>query len=376
MTINADTLINLFLNPSQVAQCSSNELSDLVTIWRSQKILARMCYRIIEAGVFEHLDAKTQRHLLNAKQIADRQKEQVFTEAAELARILSQSVGYLIFLKGAAYSMCAGKLGRGRIYSDIDVLVPKADIDTCEQRLAVAGWIGQEINDYDDKYYRKWAHEIPPMAHGHRGTIIDVHHNIVPVISKSFNDLHILLENTEEIMPDIHVLSAPAQLVHAAIHLFRNEEYQGAFRDITDIYLMLEGQDEQFWLDAFSLAKRIDFLTELQLAVRYCERFFKLKPPAKINLEFAPEHNQAFNDFIFNSVLLPQHSLMTGSHTPLKHFLAMMRGHIVKMPVHILLYHIIVKSYRSVAQSIFGQHVFTPKDPHPPLAGQNKEHLK
>lgn len=369
-------VIAYFLHPEALKDCLPSELSDLITIYREQKILARMCYRIQLSGVFESLDKKTQRHLLNAKQIADRQKEQVFNEAKELTRILKDTVDTLIFLKGAAYSMCDGSLGKGRIYSDIDVLVPKKDIKDCEQRLAVGGWLGQEISDYDDKYYRKWAHEIPPMVHGHRGTIIDVHHNIVPIISNDSPNIDLLTEHKEEILPGIYVLSGPAQLVHAAIHLFRNEEYQGSFRDLSDIFLMLEGQDENFWLESIELAEQIGFKHELCLAIRYAHRILNLPIPDKLVDICDIKASEPFNDYIFMSVLLPQHKLIAKSQTPFRHSLAMIRGHILKMPLHILIYHLVVKAGRGILEAIFGKHVFTPKDENPLMAKNEREAIK
>jgi hypothetical protein len=321
------------------------------------------------AGVFDALDTKTQRHLLNAKQIADRQREQVFNEARELATSLGHVVGYLIFLKGAAYSMCGGSVGLGRIYSDIDVLVPKADIKACEQRLVIKGWMGQEIDDYDDQYYREWAHEIPPMAHGQRGTIIDVHHNLVPVISKSSLNIHTLLAHKEEIAPGIYVLTASAQLVHAAIHLFRNEEYACAFRDLSDLYFMLEGQDAHFWEESLALAEAVGFAQELKLAMRYVNKLLGLSIPEglKPKLAYSLSLQERLNDAIFTQVLLPQHDLLPHSHTPFRHLLATMRGHILKMPLPILIYHLTVKSGRGILKMLFGEHIFTPNDQNPQI---------
>lgn len=372
MPIKQQDLVDIFLEPAKISSMSPVQCSDLVTVFREQKILARMCYRIMDAGAFNTLDPKTQRHLLNAKRIADRQREQVFNEAKDLVRVLANDVDYLIFLKGAAYSMCAGKLGEGRIYSDIDILVPKQNLKACEQRLAVAGWLSQEINDYDDKYYRKWAHEIPPLVHGHRGTIIDIHHNIVPIISKQSLDIDTLISYQEEILPGVKVLSGPAQLVHCAIHLFRNEEYSASFRDLCDIYLMLEGQDQHFWLEAIDIARQIGFSRELELAIRYVRYHLKLSIPRSVADRLKLDAKETLNDRIFKQVLLPQHKLINGSQTPFLHSLAMVRGHIVKMPMHILIYHLFMKSARGILESIFGKHIFTPKDQQPlPQDNQN-----
>jgi hypothetical protein len=373
--IKQSDIISLFLQPERVLEFTPAQLSKVIVVLRQQKILARMCCRIQQAGVFEQLDEQSQRHFLNAKHIADRQREQVLNEAQDLVKTLDLVAEYLIFLKGAAYSMCGGVVGEGRIYSDIDILVPQKDIKACEKRLIINGWYGDEISDYDDKYYRKWAHEIPPMTHGRRGTIIDIHHNIVPLISKSSLNVDLLLEHKEEIAPGIYVLSASAQLVHAAIHLFRNEDYIGSFRDLTDLYLMLESQDFEFYLQSIALAKQVGFLPELKLAIRYVHRLLGLDVPCEASKQLYQQDNikQWANDAIFTKVLLPQHSLMKGTSTPILHGLAAIRGHILKMPLHILIYHLSVKASRAILESIFGAHIFTPTDPSRPTPKQKQD---
>jgi hypothetical protein len=47
-----------------------------------------------------------------------------------------------------------------------------------------------------------------------------------------------------------------------------------------------------------------------------------------------------------------------------KHFLAILRGHYIKMPLPLLVYHLLVKSGRGIIESILGKHVFTKKDEH------------
>jgi hypothetical protein len=44
-----------------------------------------------------------------------------------------------------------------------------------EKRLWLLGWLSEELTEHDEKYYRKWAHETPPLRHSKRGTIVDIH---------------------------------------------------------------------------------------------------------------------------------------------------------------------------------------------------------
>ena len=43
------------------------------------------------------------------------------------------------------------------------------------------GWSMKALDEYDEQYYRQWAHELPPMTHAERETEVDIHHSILPV---------------------------------------------------------------------------------------------------------------------------------------------------------------------------------------------------
>ena len=44
----------------------------------------------------------------------------------------------------------------------------------------LGGWATTHHDPYDQRYYRRWMHELPPMLHIRRMTLLDVHHAIVP----------------------------------------------------------------------------------------------------------------------------------------------------------------------------------------------------
>ena len=45
--------------------------------------------------------------------------------------------------------------------------------------LMLAGYVTTHLDPYDQRYYRRWRHELPPMQHVKRLTVLDVHHNLV-----------------------------------------------------------------------------------------------------------------------------------------------------------------------------------------------------
>ncbi len=50
---------------------------------------------------------------------------------------------------------------------------------------------------YDDLYYRQWMHELPPLVHGERGRMVDVHHTILPLTARPTPDAQALIADAE-----------------------------------------------------------------------------------------------------------------------------------------------------------------------------------
>lgn len=367
MNISNQFIVNLFMRPSTLADLALPDRAKVIVVLRKQKVLAKLAHLIFANDIHDTLDVKTCRHLQNAIKIAEKQKEQVFLEAKEITAILSPVSEFVVFLKGAAYSLNDSLAGEGRIYSDIDILVNKQQLLDCEQALALYGWFGEDINDYDEKYYRKWAHEIPPLAHMNRGTIIDVHHNIIPIVSNDAPSVEALKNHIVTNAQGIQTLSLPAQFVHSAVHLFRNEEYKTAFRDALDLYYMLTEIGIDQLNSVTSVARELGFNYELGLAFKTLTRLFAMPIPEH-EIESLMDRSAvriAFDDFVFERVLLPQHRFLTTKNTAICHFLATVRGHFIKMPMHLLLYHLFVKSGRGIIETVFGEHIFTPNEQTP-----------
>ena len=98
--------------------------------------------------------------------------------------LICQFSSKVVLLKGAAYIALGLPLAEGRRIADIDILTEKQNLRAAERELIFYGWAKTKTDDYDQRYYREWMHEIPPLQHRQRGTVVDVHHNILPPILK------------------------------------------------------------------------------------------------------------------------------------------------------------------------------------------------
>lgn len=359
--MSASQIISLFVDPLSARGLTLEKWQDILLILRQEKMLARLGLLLQQADLFEALPAQVQRHFNNAIQLASRQKLQVKFEANQLIQSLSSLTTTLVFLKGAGYTLSENAASLGRVFSDIDVLVPKNKIAEVERALAIYGWYSKPLEEYDQAYYRKWAHEIPPVAHGSRGTVLDVHHNLVPLVSGRSLDMEAFITQCSVQLGGVMVLNTPGMFFHSAVHLFFNEEYSSAFRDLNDLYLMYSASEPGFITELLLLVAQFGFDFEIFLAFYYLNHYYQIELPESLQplMKAQSKHFTIAHKFIFDRVTLPNHSLMNVSGMSLAENMAAIRGHWLKMPLHILLYHIAVKSYRSVIESIFGKHIFT-----------------
>jgi len=360
--LSADDVCHAFIAPETTLVFTSKQWQQLVLILRHQQLLACYSAKFKQVGIFERLPIQTQRHFLNADVLAKNHKKQVLFEAFELKRELGDIPQYMIFLKGAGYTLSGAELGDTRIYNDIDILADKKSIDMIEKRLWLLGWLSEELTEHDEKYYRKWAHETPPLRHSKRGTIVDIHHNIVPIISGRHVDADKFASNRVTTEDGFQILSFAAMTLHSLIHLFFNEDVKKGYRDLIDIHtLMTANNHKEYWIPLTKLAKQTGFELELFLACRYVQKTFQTDIPDFVQDEisqFCPR-NIAFLDFIYEKALKPNHPLCRPKFFKVAEFMILIRGHFQKMPLHILMYHLLCKAGISLIQSLFGKHVFT-----------------
>ena len=354
-------IFTLLSSPKNALDLSNHEWMLFIRVLRFELLLGRFAY-LFEPFVNEITDntlrSYIKKHLNNAKVLADRQRLSVFYECSKLAESLSQVNTPLYFLKGAAYTLGKHQLANGRTYGDIDLLVSKEEITQAENTLHIFGWLSKEIDDYDEQYYRQWAHEIPPMAHSSRETILDLHHNIVPPISGRAPDMSAFLTGAVRTASG-YILRPAALTLHSIVHLFLNEDIPHGVRDIHDIYMLLtEFSNETYWQDLFSLAKEVNFITELKLAILVTNKLFdyEFKLPAGLTIEYSKKEN--WLAAIYVKALGPKHYLTSNTVKALSLALVYVRGHMQKMPLTILIRHSAFKLWRTTLEKALGKSYF------------------
>jgi hypothetical protein len=357
-------LFRYLCQPGLACDFSLSHWQNLILLLREAKLLASFCAAAEQNGVLALYPPYAKRHLMSARVYANRQAQQIRFECTELQQRLCQAGIEAVFLKGAAYTLLETTNSAGRICSDLDVLVRREQLAEAESLLKQHSWRSDQLTDYDERYYRQWAHEIPPMVHLHRGTVLDLHHNLYLPISGRSADMALFFSQLQYTKQGLAVLAPHAMVLHSIIHLFTNEDTSSGMRDIWDLYLLIRDADgPEFWLQLSTLAKQTGFDNELQHCLATLQHYFDQDYFAKAYKHAAPVRRSIWRWQILPAAMVAEHPLVLGWQHKLAKQLVYLHGHWMKMPATVLVKHLTVKGCLALRDKVFGKHHFAPKLP-------------
>jgi hypothetical protein len=286
--------------------------------------------------------------LITADALVRGYERSVRWEVDRLSRAFHDTGQLWILLKGAGYIAAGLPPGAGRRVADIDILVPRRDLEAVEAILQEHGWEFPEIDAYDNLYYREWMHELPPMIHRDRRSIVDVHHGILPQTSRLKPSAERLLEHATPIGDGVRVL-CPAHLVlHAAAHLFHDGEIAGAIRDLVDLDQLLRwfGGDEAFWRSLRRETPALDLARPAYYALRYARRWFGTPLPNDVIAEMAAWAPPAAIGRLMDTLVDRAVMGHSGRASSAAVFALYVRSHWLKMPPTQVVRHLIRKALK------------------------------
>jgi hypothetical protein len=256
----------------------------------------------------------------------------------------------VVLLKGAAYAVADLAAAQGRLFGDVDLLVPVDHLNQVEAALMLHGWSAGHVDSYDDRYYRKWMHEIPPMVHIKRGTVVDVHHNILPRTSSDQPRIDLLLAAAQRLPGTSFYVLAPCDMViHSAVHLFHEGELNNGLRDLFDLQALLHefsSSDPRFWSQLPQRAHELGLEWPLRLAFRYLRHFLGTEVPESVVTQMgSPTIHDRLLDLIYVHSFPPDHPLSNSRGSALARWALYLRGHILRMPPRLLLPHLARKAF-------------------------------
>ncbi|MCL6416779.1 nucleotidyltransferase family protein [Aestuariirhabdus sp. Z084] len=267
-----------------------------------------------------------------------------------LERVLyPESIPHL-YLKGAAYQLAGCTNAAGRLFSDLDLLVPESRIEETEQLLRDHGWVSTHTTTYDQQYYRRWMHELPPMVHVKRRTVLDLHHNILPRTAAHVPDASRLFEQATTLASGHCILSPVDRLLHSTSHLFHEGEVKQGLRGLVDVDLLYRELDKSQRENVFDRAGELHLLRPLFYGLHYGQRYLgtPLDSKAMEQLEAIapPEWARKFMDWTYFRVfcLAAEHPVRWDER--LAEWLVYLRGHHLRMPFYRLIPHLVVKGIK------------------------------
>jgi hypothetical protein len=344
-------LQQILLHPQNILELDNAQLNHLISQGRSSELLASLATRLAEKNVDHQLASNVSRHLQSALLVHEKQKHDLVYDTEQIQQTLDAIGEKLVLLKGAAYLLAELPVSRGRLISDIDIIVPHARIGAAEKALNEHGWESSYVNTYNERYYRKWGHEIPPMTNRKRGTTLDVHHNILPPTAGPNVDASLLFNNLIEVKPGIFTLSWQDMVIHSATHLFHEGEFHHGLRDLWDLDRMLRdfpNRDPVFWECLVERARELELLTSLYHALNFAQQVFGTPLPEGV-LEEAENRARRLRkpimDFLYLRAFRPDHPQSKLRFTPQALYLLYVRSHYLRMPLYLLLPHLARKAW-------------------------------
>jgi hypothetical protein len=344
-----------FRQPRCVTSFRLDQWDLLIRQARHANVLAILHAELKEQGLLESLPPQALEHLEWSVIIAERHTHAVRAEVRHIRKALADLNIPVMLLKGAAYVMAKLPSARGRTFSDIDILVPKSSLGQVEAALMLHGWASMLTDAYDQRYYREWMHELPPMQHLKRQTTIDVHHAIVPDTAAVHPDpLRLLASATAVDETGTLTVLAPADMVlHSAVHLFNDGEFDNGLRDLIDIHRLLRhfGSSAAFWTSLIERAHELDLTRPLFYALRYARLL--LHTPVPSQTAAAAEMGRpgkitlAIMDQLLPRALAPNHASCADRFTRAARHLLYLRGNWLRMPPLLLARHLFHKAFIS-----------------------------
>jgi hypothetical protein len=310
--------------------------------------LARLAEGLMAGGLMDRVPPQARRHLV-AEQRFSRWRTAAMLWALERVATMLGDVSYpLVLLKGGAYLGQDLPIAAGRMPSDLDILVPQADLSDAQSRLVQAGWKAVELDEHDQRYYNEWSHEVPPMTHPLLALELDLHHNILPPVARTHVDAGALLSRLRPSKwPSWQVLAPTDQVLHSAAHLFLDSELRDRIRDLVDLDGLLRhfGAAQGFYVQLLDRARELGLEEPLALASHFCVNWLGTPIPPEIQASIVAmgpgRMRRAWLLPLFEAVLMPDEP---DDSPPLRQDLAALvvlaRYHRQRMPMRLLVPHL------------------------------------
>jgi len=361
-------LLTALSDPAQTVTFGVEDWDLLLRLTRRTRLLGRLAACVDDLGLSENVPEKVAEHFTAAGVFVDQHQRMARWEIDRILKTMEDIDVPMVLLKGSAYILAGLPPARGRLLSDVDLLVPRDALDRIERALKTQGWTSIKLEDYDQRYYRTWMHELPPLRHPERGMEVDIHHTISPLTSRLSPDPEELLRNSIALDNSrLRILHPVDMVLHATVHLFHDGEFINGLRDLVDLADLLAhfGDLPGFWQQLVERAQAQRLGRPLFYMLRYTSRFLGASIPEIVVNNLRSDKPSwpvlRLMDVLVSRTLIPDHPDYPRRGTALAKWLLYVRSHWLRMPPGLLLRHLLRKQYmrwsnqRSTAMSQTGK---------------------
>lgn len=350
---DARPLVRLLADPASAGQVE--DWTSLIALARSESLAGSLAWRLRKQALPPRVEAM----LESARRDGEAARTQALWEAEMARRALAPLGIPVVLLKGTAYAAAGLEAGLGRSIGDLDILVPRLALPDAERALLAAGWEWVKEDPYDDQYYRRWMHELPPLIHRERDRMIDVHHAILPLTARPKPDMEAMIADRVPLASGLFTLSPEDMIVHSAAHLFADGDLAGGLRNLWDIDRLLREfaeRDSDFWPALRVKAERHDLLSTVERATRLARHLYgtpvkwcqaPIPEPAEsgraASAEIGARHRLTPVDALYRRRLLARDGWGRTTR-PFIRFGFYVRSHWLRMPPAMLARHLWVKA--------------------------------
>ena len=348
-------LLEAIIRPTSLTGYNNRQWELLLRLARRAMLLGYLAARLEKEGLLDKIPVRAANLLCSSLTQIKKQQQSVSWELNRVLWALGEYEIPIVVLKGMAYRLQELPNAPGRMFADLDLLVPKEALNQIESSLLKKGWQHHVLTDYDERYYREWSHEIPALIHPERSIEVDVHHTLSSPLGKLkinpllFQEAAIKVKET-----GVYVLSPEDMLLHCAVNLFQNNELADDLRHLLDFHEMLLFFSLH---QPFFQQKLIKRANQLGLGNPLFYSFYfsrlLLQSPISGDLEKQLDRRPGWiarriMHYCVPLALLPQHPDRFSRLAAWARMWLYWRSHWLRMPLYRLLPHLVYKCYLSV----------------------------
>ncbi len=350
---NNNFILDFLKTPEICRSYTKQDWSLFLRMARNANILAHLGWILKQNNYFGPAPSKIKDNINAAQTIVEYRKQTALWELDRLHRALKDINTEIIVLKGGAYLIFELPFSQSRMFSDVDILVPRGKIAIIEQTLLQQNWKSVKVDEYDQNYYRQWMHEIPPLRHAVRTIEVDIHHTILPLTSRLKPSPEKLMADAVSTKQDSFKTLSPCDMIlHSATHLFYDSELENKLKDLIDLDQLINHfnkEQEHFIEKLIERSKQLDLARPLFYALHFAKKILGTNISAK-HLQNAKNNTRisfislSLMNTLVPLAILPEHPDYPKYRVRFARWLLYIRSHYLRMPLELLIPHLLYKS--------------------------------